>query len=48
MGYAGTIFPVNPQRETLQGPRAYPSLDALPEAPELAVIVVMDGLMEVA
>lgn len=40
MGYAGTIYPVNPQRETLQGLRAYPSLDALPEAPELAVIVV--------
>lgn len=40
MGYAGTIYPVNPQRETLQGLRAYPSLDALPQAPELAVIVV--------
>lgn len=40
MGYAGTIYPVNPQRETLQGLRSYPSLDALPETPELAVIVV--------
>lgn len=40
MGYAGTIYPVNPQRETLQGLRAYPSLDALPAVPELAVIVV--------
>ncbi len=40
MGYAGTIYPVNPQRDSLQGLRAWPSLDALPEAPELAVIVV--------
>ncbi|WP_066735498.1 acetate--CoA ligase family protein [Cupriavidus sp. D384] len=40
MGYAGTIYPVNPQRESLQGLRAYPSLEALPEAPELAIIVV--------
>ncbi|GJG95457.1 acetate--CoA ligase family protein [Cupriavidus pauculus] len=40
MGYAGTIYPVNPQRDTLQGLRSYPSLDALPETPELAVIVV--------
>ncbi|MBY4729134.1 acetate--CoA ligase family protein [Cupriavidus pauculus] len=40
MGYAGTIYPVNPQRDTLQGLRSYPSLDALPEAPDLAVIVV--------
>lgn len=40
MGYAGTIYPVNPQRDALQGLRAFPSLDALPEAPDLAVIVV--------
>lgn len=40
MGFAGTIFPVNPQRDTIQGLPSFPSLDALPEAPELAVIVV--------
>lgn len=40
MGYAGTIYPVNPQRDSLQGLRSWPSLEALPEAPELAVIVV--------
>ncbi|WP_455287206.1 acetate--CoA ligase family protein [Cupriavidus necator] len=39
-GYAGTLYPVNPQRDTLQGLRAYPSLDALPEVPELAIIIV--------
>lgn len=39
-GYAGTLYPVNPQRDSLQGLRAYPSLDALPEVPELAIIIV--------
>lgn len=39
-GYAGTIYPVNPQRETIQGLTAYPSLDALPAVPELAIVVV--------
>lgn len=39
-GYAGTLYPVNPQRDRIQGLRAYPSLDALPAAPELAIIVV--------
>lgn len=39
-GYAGTIYPVNPQRETIQGLPAFPSLDALPAVPELAIIVV--------
>lgn len=42
-GYAGTLYPVNPQRDTIQGLTAYPSLDALPEAPELAIIVVGGG-----
>lgn len=39
-GYAGTIYPVNPQRETIQGIPSFPSLDALPAVPELAIIVV--------
>ncbi len=39
-GYAGTLYPVNPQRDTIQGLRAYPTLDALPEVPELAIIIV--------
>lgn len=33
-GYAGKVFPINPNRETVQGQRAYPSLSALPEVPE--------------
>ncbi|WP_454738311.1 acetate--CoA ligase family protein [Cupriavidus necator] len=39
-GYAGTLYPVNPQRDTIQGLRAYATLDALPEVPELAIIIV--------
>ena len=39
-GYAGKLFPVNPQRATIQGLPAFASLDALPEVPELAIIVV--------
>lgn len=39
-GYAGTLYPVNPQRDAIQGLRAYPTLDALPEVPELAIIIV--------
>lgn len=39
-GFAGTLYPVNPQRAQIQGLTAFPSLDALPEAPDLAVIVV--------
>ncbi|MDF3834131.1 acetate--CoA ligase family protein [Cupriavidus basilensis] len=39
-GYAGKLYPVNPQRSTIQGLPAYASLDALPEVPELAIVVV--------
>lgn len=39
-GYDGRLYPVNPQRETIQGLPAYPSLAALPDTPELAIIVV--------
>lgn len=39
-GYRGTLYPINPQRDTIQGLRSYASLDALPEAPELAIVVV--------
>ena len=33
-GYTGTIYCVNPRRDTVQGEKAYPSLSALPEVPE--------------
>jgi acetyltransferase len=37
-GYAGVIYPVNAKRESVQGITAYPTLAALPHAPDLAVI----------
>lgn len=39
-GFAGGIYPVNPAREEVQGVKAYPSLDALPEVPDLVVVAV--------
>lgn len=39
-GFAGGVYPVNPRRETVQGYKAYPSLDALPETPDVAVVAV--------
>ena len=38
-GYTGKIYPINPRRECVLGERAWPSLAALPEAPEHAYIV---------
>jgi acetyltransferase len=37
-GFNGDIYFVNPKYKTIEGLRAYPDLDSLPEAPELAVI----------
>lgn len=39
-GFAGVIYPVNPNRDEIQGFRAYPSVQSLPEAPDAAVIAV--------
>lgn len=39
-GFAGTVYPINPNRDTVQGLPAYPNLAALPEAPDVAVIAV--------
>ncbi|WP_221930814.1 acetate--CoA ligase family protein [Telmatospirillum sp. J64-1] len=38
-GYEGEILIVNPARETVQGEKAYPSLEALPRRPEQAFIL---------
>jgi 3-hydroxypropionyl-CoA synthetase (ADP-forming) len=38
--FAGRIYPVNPNRASILGVRCYPSLAALPEVPELVVMVV--------
>ncbi|MFO1195635.1 MAG: acetate--CoA ligase family protein [Burkholderiaceae bacterium] len=39
-GYGGTIYPINPGRETLFGLRAYPSIAATPEAPDMVVMAL--------
>lgn len=39
-GYQGAIYPINPSRAEIQGLKGYPSLAALPEAPELALVIV--------
>ena len=39
-GYAGTLYPINPQRAEVQGERAWPSVAALPAAPDLAIVAV--------
>ncbi len=38
--YKGKVYPINPNRRKAQGFKAYPSLAALPETPETAVIAV--------
>jgi acyl-CoA synthetase (NDP forming) len=38
-GYGGRVYPINPRRATVLGERAWPSLDALPEAPDHVYVV---------
>jgi len=47
-GYRGTIYPVNPGYDTLQGLTCYESLDALPEVPDLVIFGVGDQRIESA
>ncbi|MFT4057543.1 MAG: CoA-binding protein, partial [Novosphingobium sp.] len=39
-GYQGRVYPVNPKREAVQGEQAWPSIAALPEVPDLALLAV--------
>jgi acetyl coenzyme A synthetase (ADP forming)-like protein len=39
-GYQGHVFPINPKVDEILGLRAYPSVTAVPEPVEMAVIVV--------
>ncbi|WP_293866038.1 acetate--CoA ligase family protein [uncultured Alsobacter sp.] len=45
-GFKGGIYPVNPNRETVQGLKAYKSLADCPEAPDVAIIAVPLALTE--
>ncbi|TPW17136.1 MAG: acyl-CoA synthetase, partial [bacterium] len=38
--FQGPVFPVNPNLRTLHSLKAYPSVDAIPDPVDLAVIVV--------
>ncbi|MCX6894259.1 MAG: CoA-binding protein, partial [Verrucomicrobia bacterium] len=37
--FPGTLYPVNPKRDTILGLKAYPSILAVPTSPDLAVII---------
>ncbi|GGE44859.1 hypothetical protein GCM10011360_35150 [Primorskyibacter flagellatus] len=39
-GFSGPLYPVNPTRETVQGLKAWPSIDAIPGEVDLAVLAV--------
>jgi len=39
-GYAGTIYPINPSRQTLFGIRTFPSVAATPEPPDMVVMAL--------
>ena len=39
-GYKGRLYPVNPKYQEIAGVKCWPSLESLPEAPELALILV--------
>lgn len=47
-GFAGTIYPVNPGRETVQGLKSYPSLADLPEPPDAVIVAVAGDAVEPA
>lgn len=46
--FPGNIYPVNPGYEELQGITCYPSLELLPETPELVIFGVGDNRLEAA
>lgn len=37
-GFSGPVWPVNPRHSSIQGDKAYARIDALPNAPDLAVV----------
>lgn len=47
-GFKGEIYPVNPNRETVQGLKAYPTLAATPGVPDVALLAVPAHLTEQA
>ncbi len=39
-GFEGRIYPVNPKAEVIQGSKAYPTVSAIPETPDLVIVAV--------
>lgn len=39
-GFKGPVYPVNPNREFVQGVRAYPDIGAVPESVDLAIVAL--------
>jgi acetate---CoA ligase (ADP-forming) len=39
-GYRGVVYPVNPSWKSVSGVRCYPSVNDLPEVPDLAVVII--------
>jgi acetyltransferase len=39
-GYQGKFFPIHPKEKMILGHKAYPSVEALPEVPDLAMLIV--------
>ncbi len=37
-GFSGPVFPVNPKYQAIAGVYAYPDVNSIPKAPDLAVI----------
>ena len=46
LGYQGKIFPVNPSRDEIQGLKAYPSVSAIGQLIDLAIIAAPAKLVE--
>jgi len=39
-GFAGDIYPINPHYETIGGHRCYPDIAALPQPPDVAMVLI--------
>ena len=39
-GYEGSIYPVNPKAETIEGLKCYPDLKSIGDCPELVIIII--------
>ena len=44
--FNGVVYPVNPKHETLMGRRCYPSITAVPDAVDLAIVALPARLVE--